>query len=86
MSKALKTIKKIKQLQLEMHAFSLAFLTVEEMGLFPEDKKGKAKAQTMHDVSLMLKDVLDGKSVDEAMKRLDIEVKIEEVEQEDEQN
>ncbi|MHA3042123.1 hypothetical protein ACVX3R_01285 [Streptococcus sp. 517s] len=86
MFKALKTIKKIKQLQLEMHAFSLAFLTVEEMGLFPEDKKGKAKAQTMHDVSLMIKDVLDGKSVDEAMKRLNSEVKIEEVEQEDEQN
>ena len=86
MFKALKTIKKIKQLQLEIHAFSLAFLTVEEMGLFPEDKKGKAKAQTMHDVSLMIKDILDGKSVDEAMKRLNIEVKIEEVEQEDEQN
>ena len=86
MFKALKAIKKIKQLQKEMHAFSLAFLTVEEMGLFPEDKKGKAKAQTMHDVSLMLKDVLDGKSVDEAMKRLDIEVKIEKAEQEDDQN
>lgn len=86
MLEALKTIKKIKQLQLEMHAFSLAFLTVEEMGLFPEDKKGKAKAQTMHDVSLMLKDVLDGKSVDEVMKRLNSEVKIEEVEQEDDQN
>ena len=83
MFKALKTIKKIKQLQLEIHAFSLAFLTVEEMGLFPEDKKGKAKAQTMHDVSLMIKDILDGKSVDEAMKRLNSEVKIEEVEQED---
>lgn len=83
MFKALETIKKIKQLQLEIHAFSLAFLTVEEMGLFPEDKKGKAKAQTMHDVSLMIKDILDGKSVDEAMKRLNSEVKIEEVEQED---
>jgi len=40
----------------------------------------------MHDVSHVLKDVLDGKSVDEAMKRLNSEVKIEEVEQEDEQN
>ena len=40
----------------------------------------------MHDVSRVLKDVLDGKSVDEAMKRLNSEVKIEEVEQEDEQN
>lgn len=86
MFKALETIKKIKQLQLEIHAFSLAFLTVEEMGLLPEDKKGKAKAQTMHDVSLMIKDILDGKSVDEAMKRLNSEVKIEEVEQEDDQN
>lgn len=86
MFKALETIKKIKQLQLEIHAFSLAFLTVEEMGLFPEDKKGKAKAQTMHDVSLMIKDILDGKSVDEAMKRLNSEVKIEEVKQEDDQN
>jgi len=46
MFKALKTIKKIKQLQKEMHA----------------------------------------KSVDEAMKRLNSEVKIEEVEQEDDQN
>lgn len=40
----------------------------------------------MHDVSHVLKDVLDGKSVDEAMKRLNSEVKIEEVEQEDDQN
>ena len=86
MFKALKTIKRIKQLQLEMHAFSLAFLAVEEMGLFPEDKKGKAKAQTMHDVSLMIKDVLNGKSVDEAMAKLEIKVKAEEVEQEDDQN
>jgi len=40
----------------------------------------------MHDVSHVLKDVLDGKSVDEAMKRLDIEVKIEKAGQEDDQN
>lgn len=72
MFEAQKTIIKIKQLQLEMHAFSLAFLTVEEMGLSPEDKKGKEKAQILHDVSYMLKDILDGKSVNEAMKRLDI--------------
>ena len=72
MSEAQKTIIKIKQLQLEMHAFSLSFLTVEEMGLFPEDKEGKEKAQILHDVSYMLKDILDGKSVNEAMKRLDI--------------
>ncbi|CIW16632.1 Uncharacterised protein [Streptococcus pneumoniae] len=52
----------------------------------PEDERSKAKAQTMHDVSHMLKDVLGGKSVDEAMKRLNSEVKIEEVEQEDDKD
>lgn len=86
MFKALKTIKKIKQLQKEMHAFSLAFLALQDIGLMPETEKGKAKAQTMHDVSHMIKDILDGKLVDEAMKRLDIKVKAEEVEQEDDQN
>ncbi|HGL7927434.1 TPA: hypothetical protein ACKB3Q_000277 [Streptococcus pneumoniae] len=86
MFKALKTIKKIKQLQLEMHAFSLAFLTVEEMGIFPEDKKGKAKAQTMHDVSYMIKDILDGKSVDEAMKRLEITVEAKEDKEAEQEN
>lgn len=86
MFKALKAIKKIKQLQKEMHAFSLAFLALQDMGSMPETERSKAKAQTMHDVSHMLKDILDGKSVDEAMKRLDIEVKIEKVEQEDDQN
>lgn len=83
MFKALKTIKKIKQLQKEMHVFSLAFLALQDMGLMPETEKSKAKAQTMHDVSHVLKDILDGKSVDEAMKRLDIKVKAEEVEQDD---
>lgn len=83
MFKALKTIKKIKQLQKEMHAFSLAFLDLQDMGSMPETEKSKAKAQTMHDVSHVLKDILDGKSVDEAMKRLDIKVKAEEVEQDD---
>lgn len=83
MFKAIRTIKKIKQLQKEMHAFSLAFLALQDIGLMPETEKGKAKAQTMHDVSHMIKDVLDGKSVDEAMKRLDIKVETEEVEQED---
>ena len=89
MFKALKTIKKIKQLQKEMHAFSLAFLALQDMGLMPETERSKAKAQTMHDVSYVLKDVLDGKSVDEAMTRLEITVEAnedEEVEQEDEQN
>ena len=86
MFKALKTIKKIKQLQKEMHAFSLAFLALQDIGLMPETERSKAKAQAMHDVSHMIKDILNGKSVDEAMKRLDIVVKTEEVEQEDEQN
>lgn len=86
MFKALKAIKKIKQLQKEIHAFSLTFLALQEIGLMPETEKGKAKAQAIHDVSHMIKDVLDGKSVDEAMKRLDIKVKAEEVEQEDDQN
>ncbi|HGR1070535.1 TPA: hypothetical protein ACL3PO_001268 [Streptococcus pneumoniae] len=86
MFKALKTIKKIKQLQKEMHDVSLAFLALQDVGLMPEDERSKAKAQTMHDVSYMLKDVLGGKSVDEAMKRLNSEVKIEEVEQEDDKD
>lgn len=86
MLKAIRTIKKIKQLQKELHAFSLAFLALQEIGLMPETEKGKVKAQTMHDVSHMLKDILDGKSVDEAMTRLEITVETnedEEVEQED---
>ncbi|EHD61291.1 phage protein [Streptococcus pneumoniae GA44500] len=86
MFKALKTIKKIKQLQKEMHDVSLAFLALQDVGLMPEDERSKAKAQTMHDVSHMLKDVLGGKSVDEAMKRLNSEAKIEEVEQEDDKD
>lgn len=89
MFKAIRTIKKIKQLQKEMHAFSLAFLALQDMGLMPETERSKAKAQTMHDVSHMIKDILDGKSVDEAMKRLEIIVEAnedEEVEQEDDQD
>lgn len=74
MFKSIRTIKKIKQLQKEMQAFSLTFLTMQELGLVPENEKGKAKAQTMHDISHMIKDILDGKSVDEATKRLDIVV------------
>lgn len=86
MFKAIRTIKKIKQLQKELHAFSLAFLALQDMGLMPETERSKAKAQTMHDVSHMLKDILDGKSVDEAMTRLEITVETnedKEVEQED---
>lgn len=82
--KAIKTIKKIEQLQKELHAFSLAFLALQDIGLMPKTENGKAKAQTMHDVSYMIKDVLDGKSLDEAMERLDIVVEVkEEEEQED---
>lgn len=83
MFKALKTIKKIKQLQKAMHDASVAFLLMQDLGLMPESEKGRTKAESFHDVSNMIKDVLDGKSVDEAMKRLDIEVKIKNVEQED---
>ena len=86
MFKAIRTIKKLKQLQKEMHAFSLAFLALQDIGLMPETEKGKAKAQTMHDVSHMIKDILDGKSVDEAMKRLEIVVEAEKVEQEDDKD
>ncbi|MQQ02259.1 hypothetical protein GEZ98_04905 [Streptococcus mitis] len=86
MFKAIRTIKKIKQLQKAMHDASAAFLLMQDLGLMPETEKGKAKAQTMHDVSHMIKDILDGKSVDEAMTRLEIKVKAEEVEQEDDQN
>lgn len=86
MFKALKTIKKIKQLQKELHAFSLAFLALQDIGLMPETERSKAKAQTMHDVSHVLKDILDGKSVDEATKRLDIVVEAEKVEQEDDKD
>lgn len=89
MLKAIRTIKKIKQFQKEMHTFSLAFLALQDMGLMPETEKGKAKAQTMHDVSHMINDILDGKSVDEAMKRLEITVEAKEdkeVEQEDDKD
>lgn len=89
MFKALKAIKKIKQLQKEMHAFSLAFLALQDMGLMPETERSKAKAQTMHDVSHVLKDILDGKSVDETMTRLEIPVETnedKEVEKEDDEN
>lgn len=86
MFKEINTIKKIKQLQKELHAFSLAFLALQDMGLMPETERSKAKAQTMHDVSHVLKDILDGKSVDEATKRLDIVVEAEKVEQEDDKD
>lgn len=84
--KAIKTIKKIEQLQKEMHTFSLAFLALQDIGLMPEDEKSKAKAKAMHDASHMIKDILNGKSVDEATERLSIKIetnKDEEVEQEE---
>lgn len=83
--KAIKTIKKIEQLQKELHAFSLAFLALQDIGLMPETEKGKAKAQTMHDVSHMIKDILEGKSVDEATKRLEIIVKAKDNEEEEQE-
>ena len=86
MFKAIRTIKKIKQLQKAMHDASVAFLLMQDLGLVPDSEKGRTRAKSFHDVSRVLKDVLDGKSVDEAMKRLNSEVKIEEVEQEDDQN
>lgn len=86
MFKALKTIKKIQQLQKAMHDASVAFLLMQDLGLVPDNEKGRAKAKSFHDMSHMLKDILDGKSVDEAMTRLEIKLKDEEVEQEDDQN
>lgn len=88
--KAIKTIKKIEQLQKELHTFSLAFLALQDIGLMPETENGKAKAQAMHDVSHMIKDILNGKSVDEATERLSIKIEVdednEEVEQEEDDN
>lgn len=89
MFKALKTIKKIKQLQKSMHDASGVFLLMQDIGLVPDNEKSRAKAKSFHDMSHMLKDILDGKSVDEAMTRLEITVETkedEEVEQVDDQN
>ena len=89
MFKAIRTIKKIKQLQKAMHDASVAFLLMQDLGLVPDNEKGRAKAKSFHDMSHMLKDVLDGKSIDEAMTRLEIAVESnedEEVEQEDDEN
>ncbi|MDU3712833.1 MAG: hypothetical protein E7G23_02475 [Streptococcus mitis] len=80
MFKAIRTIKKIKQLQKAMHDASVAFLLMQDLGLVPDNEKGRAKAKSFHDMSHMLKDILDGKSVDEAMKRLEITVEAKETE------
>ena len=83
--KAIKTIKKIEQLQKTMHDSSVAFLLMQDIGLMPESEKGRAKAKAMHDVSHMIKDVLDGKSVDEATERLSIKIETKEETKENEQ-
>lgn len=83
--KAIKTIKKIEQLQKEMHTFSLAFLALQDIGLMPDDEKSKAKAKAMHDASHMIKDILNGKSVDEATERLSIKIETKEEDEEKEQ-
>ena len=87
--KAIKTIKKIEQLQKTMHDSSVAFLLMQDIGLMPESEKGRVKAKSLHDVSHVLKDILDGKSLDDAMERLSIKIetnKDEEVEQEEDDN
>lgn len=43
MLKALETIIKIKQLQKEMHAFSLVFLALQDIGLMPETEKSQGE-------------------------------------------
>ena len=86
MFKAIRTIKKIKQLQKAMNDASVAFLLMQDLGLVPDSEKGRAKAKSFHDMSHMLKDILDDKSVDEAMTRLEITVETnedKEVEKED---
>ena len=90
MFKAQRTLNNVRQLQKEMHDFSLAFLLGQEIGLFPENEIAKAKAQVMHDASHLLDDVLKGKSVDEATARLkktmvkEVEETKEEVKEDDE--
>lgn len=82
--KAIKTIKKIEQLQRTMHDSSVAFLLMQDIGLMPESEKGRTKAKSLHDVSHVLKDILEGKSLDEAMERLDIVVEVNEEEEQEE--
>lgn len=79
--KAIKTIKKIEQLQKTMHDSSVAFLLMQDIGLVPKSEKGRTKAKSLHDVSHVLKDILEGKSLDEAMERLDIVVEVKEEEE-----
>nr|DAQ16070.1 MAG TPA: hypothetical protein [Caudoviricetes sp.] len=81
--KAIKTIKRIKNLQKELHDSSLAYMLAQDIGFFPENKKGRIKAEAMHDFSHILKDVLEGKSLDEATDILLKEKEDEEEEQEE---
>lgn len=83
--KANKTIKRIKTLQKELHDSSLAYLLAQDIGFFPENKKGRIKAEAMHDFAHLLKDVLDGKSLDEATDILLKDKEDEEEKQEEEQ-
>jgi len=64
--KEIKILKRVKQLQKELHDSSLAYLLAQDIGILPVNKKGKIKAEAMHEFSHILKDVLDGKSLDEA--------------------
>ena len=82
--KANKTIKRIKTLQKELHDSSLAYMLAQDIGFFPENKKGRIKAEAMHDFSHILKDVLEGKSLDEATDILLKEKEDEEEEKEEE--
>ena len=64
--KEIKILKRVKQLQKELHDSSLAYLVAQDIGILPSNKKGEIKAKAMHEFSHILKDVLDGKSLDEA--------------------
>lgn len=81
--KAIKTIKRIKNFQKELHDASLAYMLAQDIGFFPENKKGRIKAEAMHDFSHILKDVLEGKSLNEATDIL-LKAKEDEEEQEEE--
>ena len=54
MFKAIRTIKKIKQLQKAMHDASVAFLLMQDLGLIPDGEKSRARAKSFHDMSHML--------------------------------
>ena len=64
--KEIKILKRVKQLQKELHDSSLTYLVAQDIGILPANKKGEIKAEAMHEFSHILKDVLDGKSLDEA--------------------